>query len=85
MLVFEIVHEAIVRRVKLQTTVTIFSKQTQLLAYAYDIDIVGRSLEAVRDAYLALEEVAAKVRLKIDEQETKYIFAAGNKTTPDKL
>jgi hypothetical protein len=42
---------------------TIFNKQTQLLAYADDIDIVGRTLEAVRDAYLALE---TGVRLKIE-------------------
>jgi hypothetical protein len=75
MLVFEVVLEAIVRRAKLQTMVTIFSKQTHL-AYADDIDIVGRNLEAVRDACLALEEEAAKVRLKIDEQETKYIIDA---------
>jgi hypothetical protein len=55
--------EAIVRRAKLQMTGTIFNKQTQLVAYADDIDIFGRSLEAVRDAYLA-----AKVGLKINEK-----------------
>jgi hypothetical protein len=32
----------------------------QRLAYADDIDIVGRSQSAVRDAYLALEGEAAK-------------------------
>jgi hypothetical protein len=48
--------EAIVRRAKLlQTADTIFNKQTQLLAYADDINIVGRSLEAIRNAYLGLE------------------------------
>jgi hypothetical protein len=38
------------RRGKLQTTGTVINKQTKLLAYADDIDIVGRNLEAVRDA-----------------------------------
>jgi hypothetical protein len=33
----------------------IYNKETELLAYADDIDIVGRSQSAVRDAYLALE------------------------------
>jgi hypothetical protein len=68
--------EVIVRRANLQTTGTIYNKETQLLAYADDIDIVGRSQSAVRDAYLALEGEAAKVRLKINEQKTKYMIAA---------
>jgi hypothetical protein len=54
--------EVIVRRANLQTTGTIYYKETQLLAsYADDIDIVGRSYSAVRNAYLALEGEAAKV------------------------
>jgi hypothetical protein len=39
-------------------------RNTTILAYADDIDIVGRSYSAVRDAYLALERKAATVRLK---------------------
>jgi hypothetical protein len=70
-LIFNVVLEVIVRRVNLQTTGTIYNKETQLLAYADDIDIVGRSQSAVRDAYLALEGEAAKEGLKINEQNTK--------------
>jgi hypothetical protein len=66
------------RRAKLQTSGTIFNKQTQLLAYANDIDIVGKSLEAVRE-----EAEAAKVVLKINEQKTKYMIASGNRTILD--
>jgi hypothetical protein len=58
---FNVVIEAVVRRAKLQTTGTIFNKQTQLLGYADDIDIVGRSLEAIRDTWVALEVEAVKV------------------------
>jgi hypothetical protein len=47
----------LVRRANLQTTGTIYNKETQLLAYADDIDIVSRNQSAVRDAYLALESV----------------------------
>jgi hypothetical protein len=53
--------EVIVRRANLQTTGAIYNKETQLLAYADDIDIVGRSQSAVQNAYLALEREAAKV------------------------
>jgi hypothetical protein len=64
-----------------QTTGTIYSKETQLLAYADDIDIVGRSQSAVGDAYLALEGEAAKVGLKINEEKTKYLIEARNDRT----
>jgi aminopeptidase-like protein len=58
--------EVIVRPANLQTTGTIYNKETQLFAYADDIDIVGiRSQSAVLDAYLALEREAAKAGLKI--------------------
>jgi hypothetical protein len=57
------------------------NKETQLLAYADDIDIVGTSQSAVRNAYLALEGEAAKVWLKINEQKTKYMIAAQNDRT----
>jgi hypothetical protein len=79
------VREVIVRRANLQTTGTIFNKETQLLAYADDIDIVGRSQLAVQLAvqlaYLALKEEAARVGLKITEQKTKYMIAARNDRT----
>jgi hypothetical protein len=64
--------EVIIRRANLQTTGTIYNSETQLLAYADDIDIVGRSQSTVRDAYL--EREAAKIGLKINEQKTKYIY-----------
>jgi hypothetical protein len=70
-----------VRRTNLQITGTIYNKETQLLAYADDINIVGRSQSAVRDTYLALKREAAKVGLKINEQKTKYMIAARNDRT----
>jgi hypothetical protein len=79
-LLVNVVLEVIVRRAILQTTSTIFNKETQLLAYADYKDIVGRSQSAVRNAYLALEGEAAKVGLKINEQKTKYMIAARNDT-----
>jgi hypothetical protein len=51
-LLFNVVLEVIVRRANLQTTGTISNKKTQRLAYADDIDIVGKSQSAVRDAYV---------------------------------
>jgi hypothetical protein len=70
--------EVIVRRANLQTTGTIYNKETQLLAYVDDIDIVGRSESTVRNTYLALEREAAKVGLQLNDQKTKYMTAALN-------
>jgi hypothetical protein len=80
-LLFNVVLEVIVRRANLQSTGTIYNKETQLLAYADDIDIVSRSQSAVRDAYLALERKTANVGLKISEQKRKYMIAALNDRT----
>jgi hypothetical protein len=80
-LLFNVVLEFIERRANQQTTGTIYNKETQLLAYADDIDIVGRSQSAVRNAYLALERETVKVGLKINEQKTKYMIAAQNDRT----
>jgi hypothetical protein len=79
-LLFYVVLEVIVRQANLQTTGSIYNKETQLLAYADDTDIVGRSQSAVRDAYLALKR-EAKVGLKINEKKTKYIIVARNDRT----
>jgi hypothetical protein len=68
-LLFDVVLEVIVRRANLQTSGTIYNKETQLLAYADDKHIVGMSQSAVRDAYLALEGEAAKVGLKINKRQ----------------
>jgi hypothetical protein len=59
-----VVLEVIVLRANLQTSGTIYNKETQLLAYADDIDIVGRSQQAVRNAYLALETKALEQKTK---------------------
>jgi hypothetical protein len=80
-LLFNVVLEVIVRRANLQTTGTIYNKETQPLAYADDIAIVGRSQSAVRDANLALEREAATIGLKINVQKTKYMIAARNDRT----
>jgi hypothetical protein len=77
-LLFNVMLEIIVRRANLQTTGTICNNETQLLAYANDIDMYGRSQSAVWDAYLALEREAAKVGLKINQQKTKNMIAARN-------
>jgi hypothetical protein len=59
-LLFNVVLEVVARRANLRTTGTIYNKETQQLAYANDIDIVGRSQSAVRDVTLHWKEKQPK-------------------------
>lgn len=55
---------------------TIFNKSTQLLAYADDIDIVGRSHRDVTAAFVKIDEAAGKMGLKVNENKTKYMLSS---------
>ena len=53
------------------------------MAYAYDIDVTGRSLASMKEAFLLLEEASKEVGL-VNEGKTKYLVAANtqNYTKP---
>ena len=64
-----------VRKSGVQTTGTIFYKSVQLMAYADDIVIIGRSLASIKEAFQLLEEASNK-GLVINKGKTKYMVAA---------
>ena len=55
---FNLALEGIMRRSEVNQGGTIFNKLVQLLGYAYDIDIIGRNIRAIKDAYMKLETEA---------------------------
>uniref|UniRef100_A0A0K8SN56 Reverse transcriptase domain-containing protein n=1 Tax=Lygus hesperus TaxID=30085 RepID=A0A0K8SN56_LYGHE len=57
---------------------TIFSRSVQILAYADDIDIIGRSQRDVKEAFLVLNREAKKMGLEVNAQKTKYMIAGRN-------
>ena len=61
-----------------------YSTNHQILAYADDIDIIGRSEKDVKRTFMALEIAANKMGLKINEQKTKYMIV-GNKRQKKRL
>ena len=73
MLLFNITLEKIIRDAKLETKGTIYSKSIQILAYADDIVIVGRTINSVKEACLALSKVASNMGLIINEEKTKFM------------
>ncbi|GBM36204.1 hypothetical protein AVEN_97571-1 [Araneus ventricosus] len=52
---------------------TLWNRSLQLLAYADDIDIIGRSERAVKEAFRALEISATDMGLSINEDKTKIM------------
>jgi sorting nexin-29 len=49
-----------IRKLRIQTRGTIFYKSVQLMAYADDIVIIGRSLASMKEAFQLLEEASNK-------------------------
>jgi hypothetical protein len=57
-LLFNIALEWAIKKSGIETRGTIFHKSIQVLAFAYDINIIGRSLRVVKEAFLNLEKAA---------------------------
>ena len=74
-LLFNITLEKAVRGVNIDKHGTIFIKSGQLLAYADDIDIMGRNIMTVKDAFESLNREASVLGLKVNADKTKYMVA----------
>lgn len=57
---------------------TLIHKSQQIFAYADDIDVVGRSVEAVKRGLQDIEEAARPAGLHINEGKTKYMVMTRN-------
>ena len=65
----------VLRKVGLHRSGTIFQKSVQLLAYADDIDIIGRTKRDVTAVFGAIERQSTKMGLAVNEGKTKYMFS----------
>jgi len=71
---FYLVLEAILQ--KMNITSHIGTKSTQLLAYADDVTIMGRSKNALKDTLFNIEKEARRRGLLVIENKTKYMQVA---------
>uniref|UniRef100_T1H9C7 Uncharacterized protein n=1 Tax=Rhodnius prolixus TaxID=13249 RepID=T1H9C7_RHOPR len=65
--------EKAVRDSCIQASGTLLNKTVQQLAYADDNDIIARSMNAMKEAFLALEMAARSLGLVVNEARTKYM------------
>lgn len=73
---FNLALEKAIRDSGTSTRGTIVTKSSQILAYADDIDIIGRSQQAVQESFIQIERAAQNLGLHINEGKTKYMVAS---------
>lgn len=72
-LFFNLALERVVRKAFLVRPGTIANRSRQILAYADDIDLMGRSERDVAEAFRQLVDEAAAVGLRVNFSKTKYM------------
>jgi sorting nexin-29 len=70
---FNLALEKVVRDSEIETDGTTYNKGTQILAYADDIVIVGRSTDALKETIKKLMKAAQVMGLTVNMQKTKYM------------
>ena len=77
---FNILLELIMVSANINTGNIIFNKSNQVLAYADDIDLIGRSSVNVVESFLRLERAAESVGLQVNGDKTKYMLSTPKHT-----
>jgi len=67
------------RHIQIDKGGSIYTRTLQMLAYAYDVNLMGRSTGWLNDAVVQMEEGANVVGLRINEAKTKYMINTRNK------
>lgn len=78
---FNIALEGVFRRAGLERNGTIFTKSLQLLGFADDVDIVGRNIRSITEAYSKMEKEANNIGLRVNEDKTKFLMVAASERT----
>jgi sorting nexin-29 len=68
-LLFNTTLENVVHESNIQTRGTIFSKTTQILAYADDIDIMCRTMMGLKESFISFEKSAHRMGLVINQEK----------------
>ncbi|XP_060665319.1 uncharacterized protein LOC132797575 [Drosophila nasuta] len=80
-ILFNILVESIIRKAGVHRTGTILTNRcVQLLGYADDIDIIGRTKRDVTGAFGAIEKESAKVGLAVNMEKTKFMVCSSRES-----
>jgi hypothetical protein len=67
MLSFNLALERVIRDAKLDVRGNIYTRTVQIMAYADDV-IVGRTIQAMKETFMALETLTGKMGLMVNEE-----------------
>ena len=82
---FNILLEFIMQVANINTRNIIYTKSSQILGYADDLDVIGRTTKDVADNFLAIERAAEDVGLKINEDKTKYLLSSRRENSHNRI
>jgi len=76
---FNVVLGKVMRHIQIDKGESIYTRTLQILAYADDVNLIGRSTGRLNDAVVQMEEGANEVGMRINEEKTKYMINTRNK------
>jgi hypothetical protein len=72
-LLFNIMLEKVIHNTELNQGGSVFTRTRQYMAYADDMAVIGRSLQAVSEVIQQMKEPALTIGLDVNVEKTKYI------------
>lgn len=78
-MLFNLTLDWVIKQTELDLNNTLLYKSTQVVTYADDLDIMGRSTQRIEEVLGKLEQAANKVGLKINDDKTKWMVQTRNK------
>ena len=77
--------EKILREANINQRGNIFYKSVEILAYAYDIDIISRFPKSLQEVTIALDKAARMMGLETNQAKTKYMICGNTKKNVEKV
>jgi hypothetical protein len=71
--------EKAIRNIEINQGSSIYNRNLQCLAYAYDVNLVSGSALMLSEAFKQLEAESKNAGLTINESKTKYLINSRNK------
>jgi sorting nexin-29 len=78
---FNLALERVIMDAKLDVRGNIYTRTIQIMVYADNLVIVGRTIQATKEGFMALETSARKMGLAVTEEKTKFMEVGKNLTT----